>query len=121
VPWLVYAYAMYAANRAELPVDISIGIDHYSVQGAVGLALVLLSSAAACWPRGRRFIGVGAGLEAAYLGLVCLAWPGTPGGFGPVWSVLSMAWGVAFATVAAVRSRSLTATSWCGSSPPWSA
>jgi hypothetical protein len=121
VPWLVYAYAMYAANRAELPVDISIGIDHYSVQGAVGLALVLLSSAAACWPRGRRFIGIGVGLVAAYLGLVCLAWPGTPGGFGPVWSVLSMAWGVAFATVAAVRSRSLTATSWCGSSPPWSA
>jgi hypothetical protein len=103
LPWLAYANAMYAANRVGLPEDISIGIDHYAVQGAVGLALVVLSGLAAGRPRGRRFVGAGVGLVAAYLGLVCLAWPGTPGGLGPVWSVLSMAWGVAFGTLALVR------------------
>ncbi|GGM09641.1 hypothetical protein ACFFX1_01185 [Dactylosporangium sucinum] len=103
LPWLAYANAMYAANRLGLPEDISIGIDHYAVQGAVGLALVVLSWTAACRPRLRRFAGVGVGLVAAYLGLVCLAFPGTPGGFGPVWSALSMAWGIAFGTLAAVR------------------
>ncbi|WP_344619099.1 hypothetical protein [Dactylosporangium salmoneum] len=104
LPWLAYANAMYAANRVTLqPSDISIGIDHYAVQGAVGLALVALSAMAACWVRGRRFVGIGVGLVAAYLGLVSLAWPGTPGGFGPVWSALSMAWGVAFGALAALR------------------
>ncbi|MEV8517783.1 hypothetical protein [Dactylosporangium sp. NPDC051484] len=105
LPWLVYANAMYAGNRAGLglPDEVTIGINHYAVQGAVGLLLASLSWTAACWVRGRRFVGVGVGLVAAYFGLVSLAWPGTPGGFGPVWSALSMVWGIAFGTLAAVR------------------
>lgn len=103
LPWLAYAHRMYAANRVGLPEDVTIGIDHYAVQGAVGLVLVVLSGTSACWVRGRRFVGAGVGLVAAYLGLVCLASPGTPGGFGPVWAALSMAWGIAFGTLAIVR------------------
>ncbi|MGW5667347.1 hypothetical protein [Micromonospora sp. NPDC003776] len=104
LPWLSYAHRMCAANRVGPPEDVTIGIDHYAVQGAAALALVVLSGTASCWVRGRRFVGVGVGLVAAYLGLVCLAWPGTPGGFGPVWSALSVAWGIAFGALAAVRS-----------------
>ncbi|WP_432971593.1 hypothetical protein [Dactylosporangium sp. CA-233914] len=103
LPWLLYAHEMYAANRVGLPDDITIGLDHYSVQGAVGLVLVVLSVTAAAWARGRRYVGVGAGLVAAYLGLVCLAQPDTPGGLAPVWSALSILWGIAFGAVAAVR------------------
>ncbi|MEV6924959.1 hypothetical protein AB0M46_10670 [Dactylosporangium sp. NPDC051485] len=122
LPWLAYANAMYAANRERLlPEDITIGINHYAVQGAVGLALVVLSGTAACRVRGRRFVGIGVGLVAAYLGLVCLAWPGTPGGFGPVWSVLSMAWGIAFGALAAVRGAGPGATQDAGSSEAYPA
>ncbi|WP_433334614.1 hypothetical protein [Dactylosporangium sp. CA-139066] len=102
-PWLAYANAMYAANRREQPVDVSIGIDHYAVQGALALGLVLLSATAAVWPRGRRFIGICAAVAAGYLGLVCFAWPGTTAGLPAVWAALGLAWGVVFAAVAVLR------------------
>ena len=48
VPWLAYALDMWALNREDRSdSDVTLGIDHYSVQGAVGLALVLLPLLAA--------------------------------------------------------------------------
>jgi hypothetical protein len=40
IPWMVYAVAMWDLNRQDRPdADITVGIDHYSVRGAYGLAL----------------------------------------------------------------------------------
>ena len=51
VPWLAYALDMWAANRDERPdSDITNGIDHYAVQGALGLALAVLPLLAALRP-----------------------------------------------------------------------
>jgi hypothetical protein len=101
VPWLLYAAAMYAANREGRPdADITNDIDHYSVQGAVGIAVVALVSVAALWPDGRRFIGTCVGLSGAYLGLVSLAWADSPGGFEAGWSLAAIAWGVAVVALA---------------------
>jgi hypothetical protein len=101
VPWLLYAGAMYAANReGRIDSDITNDIDHYSVQGAVGVALVALVSVAALWPGGRRFIGTCVGLSGAYLGVVSFAWPSSPGGFEAVWSLAAIAWGVAVVSLA---------------------
>jgi hypothetical protein len=94
VPWAWYAAAMWTANRAHAPVDVSVGVDHYAVQGALAATLAGLSLLAACWPHGRRFLGVGAGVAAAYLGTVSLAWPDRAGGVGPVWSGLALVWGL---------------------------
>jgi hypothetical protein len=97
-PWLVYSVHMWSLNRQDrFDSDVTNGVDHYSVQGAFGLAMVLLSCllVPAGMRAGRRLVGVCAGLAAAYLGLVSLAWHPTPGSFGPVWSVLCMAWGLA--------------------------
>jgi hypothetical protein len=108
-PWLVQAERMFRANRRDAGViigDVTMGVDHYAVQGALALALVALPLLAAWWPRGRRYLGVAAGLCAGYLGLVSSAFPATWAGFGATWSLLCLAWGVAVALVALVAPRS---------------
>ncbi len=111
VPWLAYALDMWALNRRDLPdADITNSIDHYSVQGGVGLALAVLPALAAIRAGLRPLVPACAGLVAAYLGLVSWAWPDAAGGFGRLWSAAAMAWGVALVAVAAatvLRSRAL--------------
>jgi hypothetical protein len=83
------------------------GVDHYAVQGALALALVALPLLAALWPRGRRHLGVSAGLCAGYVGLVSYASPGEPwGSVGPTWSLLCLGWGLAVGALAAPGTRS---------------
>jgi hypothetical protein len=108
VPWSLHAVDMYrlnAADVAEAQGDITMGVDHYAVQGALAVTLVALPLAAACWPRGRTHLGASAGLAAGYLGLVSLAFPGADAGFGPVWSGLCLAWGAAVAVLAVAGRR----------------
>ena len=108
VPWLAYALDMWAANRDERPdSDITNGIDHYAVQGALGLALAVLPLLAGARPAAdARSLAVCAGIAAAYLGLVSFAWQDAAAGFGRAWSIAAMVWGlglVAVSLVAAVR------------------
>jgi hypothetical protein len=103
VPWLAYALDMWSANRDERPdSDITNGIDHYAVQGALGLALAVLSPLAALRPALIPLLPVCAGISAAYLGLVSFAWPDAAGGFGRLWSIAAMAWGVCLVAVSLV-------------------
>jgi hypothetical protein len=108
VPWLVHAAGMFRANRADAgPMigELTMGVDHHAVQGALALTLATLAVLAACWPRGRRYLGVSVGLCAGYLGLVSLAFPGTWAGLDLPWSALCIAWGVAVAGLAVVAPR----------------
>ena len=82
--------------------DITMGIDHYAVQGALAIALAALSVLAGIVPRVRRYVGVSAGVSAGYLGLVSLAAHPHPGSFSRVWSLLSLAWATAITVVALV-------------------
>ena len=100
IPWCVYARQMYASNRQDLADDITIGVDHYAVQGAAALSLAALVVLAALWPRGRRFIGVCVGVVGAYLGLVSFAWQGSPAAYSRAWSLLSIAWAAVVALLA---------------------
>jgi hypothetical protein len=105
VPWLVHAVGMFADNRRDAGVaigDVTMGVDHYSVQGALALALPALALLAAVWPRGRRYLGLGVGLCAGHVGVVSYAFPTSWGGFEPVWSVLCVAWAAAVALVSAL-------------------
>ena len=84
---------MWALNREDRSdSDVTLGIDHYSVQGALALSLALLPLLAAFREDVRPFVPVCASVAAFYLGLVSLAWPNSPGGFGRAWSVAAMAW-----------------------------
>ena len=107
VPWLLYADRMYAGNRRDAGVaigDVTMGVDHYAVQGGLALALATLALLAAVWPRGRRYLGIVAGSCAGYVGLVSYAFPGTWGGFEPGWSVLCIGWAAAVALLSLVPS-----------------
>ena len=108
VPWGTYALHMWDLNRRGQPADVTVGVDHYAMQGALALALVALTLLAALrtelWP----FVPVCAGIAGAYLGLVSLAWQDSPGGFTPAWSVAAVGWGLAIigtTTASARRSR----------------
>jgi hypothetical protein len=103
VPWGIHADAMFGANRRDAgPAigELTMGVDHHAVQGALAVALVILAVLAACWPRGRRYLGVSVGLCAGYLGLVSFVFPLTWAGLGPLWSALCMAWGAAVTALA---------------------
>ena len=100
VPWLVYAVHMWQANgNGGEGGDRTLGIDHYSMQGALGSALAVLPLVAALRGELRPFTPICAGVAAAYLGLVSLRWQGAVAGFGRVWSALAIAWGIAVLTV----------------------
>jgi hypothetical protein len=108
VPWLLHADRMFGLNRrsaGEVIGDLTNGVDHYAVQGALALALVTLALLAACWPRGRRFTGISVGLCAAYVGVVSLAFPREFAGLSPSWSVLCIGWALAVAALAVPSAR----------------
>jgi hypothetical protein len=105
VPWAAYAVAMARASGAGVPLDVTVGVDHYTVQSALAVALVFLSLAAALFAPGRRSLGTAAGLAAAYLGLVSLVQPGYAAELGTAWSVLALAWGLTVAALAATADR----------------
>jgi hypothetical protein len=108
VPWLVEADVMYRSNRANLGVligDVTNGVDHYAVQGALAVALAALALLSACWPRGRRFTGLSVASCAGYLGLVSFAAPDSWAALSPVWSALCLAWGLALAGLSVLPER----------------
>ena len=75
--------------------DITIGIDHYAVQGALGIAVAVLALLAGLWPPVRRYLGLSTALAAAYLGLVSLDAHPNPGSINRVWCLLCICWAVA--------------------------
>jgi hypothetical protein len=104
LPWLVYALDMWSLNRDDrLDADITMGIDHYAVQGALGLALAVLPLLAALRAELRPSAPACAGVAGAYVGLVSLAWPDAAGGFGRAWSAAALAWGLGVVAVALAR------------------
>jgi hypothetical protein len=87
---------MASNNRADRgDTDFSAGVDHYSVQAALALALLVLAVLAALWPRGRRQVGTTTGVCALYLGVLSAAWSGYPGALPSGWAIAAIVWGVA--------------------------
>ena len=101
IPWLLYSAAMWSLNRqARSDTDITIGIDHYSVQGAYAVTTVVLVTLAAVWPTGRVLLGLCAGLSAVYLGVVSWAWHPAQASFNRTWSALCVVWGLSVIVLA---------------------
>ena len=96
---------MWALNREERSdSDVTLSIDHYSVQGALALSLALLPLLAALREDARPFVPVCASVAAFYLGLVSLAWPHSPGGLGRAWSAVAITWALVLLAVTLARS-----------------
>jgi hypothetical protein len=84
------------------------GLDHYPVQGAFAIALVLVAGLAA-YATGQRLASrwlpaLTVGFSAAWFG-VSMVWPERLGSAGTVWGFLTLSWGVALVAVAGVEGR----------------
>jgi hypothetical protein len=117
VPWLVYTSHMWAANRENRPdSDTTVGVDHYSMQGALALSLAVLPLLAAAAPRLRPFSPLCAGVAAFYLAIISLAWPDAAGGLTRAWSLAAAAWALGLVAAAMYRPRSAEVVS-AGNAP----
>ncbi|GAA2590970.1 hypothetical protein GCM10010399_21620 [Dactylosporangium fulvum] len=94
VPWLVYAADMYAANRERRwPTEITNEVNHWAVQGAFAVALVIFTAVAALRPTLRRFNAVRVATCAVYLGICSLRFPTVAAALPTTWAVLAIGWG----------------------------
>ena len=98
--WLPYLLAAFAASRAGELGSITQGIEHWPVQGAVGMVLVLGALVLASWSDGRALLRVAVSLTAVYIGMAELAYPDRAGAMGSVpWGVGVTLWGLLVALV----------------------
>ena len=106
VPWLAYAADNFTANReGRPPIEITNDVNHWAIQGALAVALVLFTVLAAMRAALRRFNAVRAGSCAAYLGICSLRFPDVAAALPTLWAVLAVLWGVALVAVSALPRR----------------
>ena len=76
----------------------TMGINHWPVQGAVGLALGACALVMAIWPAGRPLMRLSISLSAAFIGAAMLAYPDRDGAMpSPMWGVVIVIWGTLLA------------------------
>lgn len=98
--WLPYTIEALEASRAGITGDITNGIEHWPVQGALGAALMLGSLLAGLWDPGRTPLRVACCLSAAFVGMAQLAYPDRAGAMdGDLWGIGVVLWAVLFALV----------------------
>lgn len=102
--WLPYALEAFAQSRAGVLGSVTNGIEHWPVQGATGVAIVLASVALAVWEDGRPLLRVAVSLSAVYIGMAELAYPDRDGAMGSLlWGIGVTLWGLLVALVTVPR------------------
>ncbi|GGK82886.1 hypothetical protein [Ornithinimicrobium pekingense] len=107
--WVPYAGFALERSRAGVLGSVTQGVEHWPVQGATGLALVLGSFALALWATGRPLLRAAVSLSAVYIGMAELAYPDREGAMGSVvWGTGVTLWGLLVALLAVPRTRETT-------------
>lgn len=107
VPWVAYALTCAATARGGRTIsDDTWGLDHWPVQAATPLALVLVAALAASTLPGRRVAAWSAGATSALLGAFFWAYPEVVGSTARPWAVAAVLWGVALVASAYLPGRS---------------
>jgi hypothetical protein len=102
--WLPYALEALAQSRAGVLGSVTQGIEHWPVQGAAGLAVLLGALVLAVWDEGRPLLRVAVSLSAVYVGMAELAYPDRDGAMGSLlWGIGVTLWGLLVALVAVPR------------------
>lgn len=110
--WLPYALVAFERSRAGVLGSVTQGIEHWPVQGAVGVALVLGAFTLAVWADGRPLLRVAVSLSAVYIGMAELAYPDRDGAMESLtWGIGVTLWGLLVALVTGPRHASATETS----------
>lgn len=106
--WLPYVWVALERSRAGVLGSITQGVEHWPVQGAMGLALVLTGLAMALWEVGRPLLRVAVSLSAVYIGMAELAYPDRAGAMGSLaWGTGVTLWGLLVALVAVPECRNI--------------
>ena len=106
LPAAVYAAQMAANHRAGLIGDDTNGFEHWTVQAALPIALVLLVALSALKTDGWRIPAASAAISAALLGALAIADDGSLGDFATAWGIATLAWSaLIFAALARTSQR----------------
>ncbi|SOC56573.1 hypothetical protein [Ornithinimicrobium cerasi] len=104
--WLPYTIEALARSRSGELGTITQGIEHWPVQGAVAVAVLLASLTVSLWEGARPLLRVAIAPSAVYIGMAELAHPDRAGAMGSLpWGVGVTLWGLLVALVVVPRSR----------------
>ncbi len=93
--WAGYSWQAASASRIGLDDDITLGVSHWAVQVATGLAVAACPLVAAGWPRGRALFATSAGVAAVLVGVATAAYPASTGAMPSAGlGVAAVAWGL---------------------------
>lgn len=96
--WLIYALRALDMSRQGKQGDDTWGIEHWPVQGALGLTLGLCAVIMAFWTPGRALLRLSTSVSATFIGAAMLAYPHREGAMeGPMWGVAMVIWGTLLA------------------------
>jgi hypothetical protein len=104
-PWFAYGLATAEAARAGRHPDQTWGLNHWPIQSALAIGIVLAAALVATFPRGWVVPAWSVGVCAIWLGVVSWIYPGLDASLGRAWATAAVAWGLAFVTVTHVAYR----------------
>jgi hypothetical protein len=101
--WLPYSSHAFQMSRLEPNAGhLTMGIEHWPVQGATGITLLAAALVMAWWSEGRPLLRVSISLSAVYIGVAMLAYPDRAGAMdSPMWGVAMVLWGTVLALLPA--------------------
>ncbi|WP_067177281.1 hypothetical protein [Microtetraspora niveoalba] len=89
LPWILYAADMIrAAEEGREPMEITMGLDHWPIQAALGIALVALTA----W--GHPIPAVTSGIASMSFGAIAMGYPDHAASPGTSWGVAALIWGL---------------------------
>jgi hypothetical protein len=104
-PAIGYACASARTTGSNQITDITWGVDHWPIQAAFPLTVLLAAALAAGHPGGWAVTAWSVGAATIWFAVVCWLEPDLPGSMGRVWSVITLAWAIAFVSVMHISAR----------------
>jgi hypothetical protein len=109
VPWFFYAATAASAYRDERPpIDVTWEFNHWPIQAALSIAVVLIAALAASYPPGWIVPTWCTGVCAAWLAVVSWFEPDLAASLGRAWALTAFAWAIAFVTTMHMTAHSRT-------------
>jgi hypothetical protein len=104
-PCCAYAWTAAQTTGSATITDDTWGLDHWPVQAALPVALLLISALAAGHPAGWRLPAWSAGAAAAWFAVVCWLEPGLVGSVSRPWAAITLAWATTFVATTHLTAR----------------
>jgi hypothetical protein len=109
IPWFIYAATAASAHRDESPpMDLTWEFNHWPIQAALPIAVVLIAAFAATYPPGWVVPTWCAGVCAAWLAVVSWFEPDLAASLGRAWALTALAWAIAFVATVHMTAHSRT-------------